>query len=104
MELSVGYRTPAPHTTQLQAECPIKLLHQPVTLASTLFKFLPVEDPHRARRISDCFLLLENAGSQTHARPVRSQHSRQEIMGDAKQALIHSVLHDQQPTGKPLLN
>ena len=80
------------------------MLNNRVAFAGAFLEFFAVEDPYGAAGVFDGPFFLENAGSETDAWPVSTEHSRQEIVGDAEHAVVHPVLHDQQPAGEALLN
>jgi len=88
----VSYRRSTP---LFETQRTVELLNEPIAFARTFLEFLPVEDFYCARRVLDCFFSLKASGRKAYARPVSSQHSRQEIMGDTEEALIDPVLHDQ---------
>jgi hypothetical protein len=80
------------------------VLNYCIAFAGTFLEFFPVEDSYGAAGVFDRLFSLENAGSETDAWAVSPEHGRQEIMGDAEQAIVDPVLHDQQPASEALFN
>jgi hypothetical protein len=72
-----------------------------VTLASGFFEACSVKDNNLAALISDEPGLLKRSGDERDGCPAYSKHLGQKLLGQRKRGRINSVLHLQQPSGKP---
>ena len=72
-----------------------------VTLASSFFEARSVKDNNLAASIPDEPGLLKRSGDKSDGCSAYSEHLGQELLGQRKRVRIDSILHLQQPSGKP---
>jgi len=77
------------------------MLDDLVTLASGFFEARSVKDNNLAAPIPDEPGLLKRSGDERDGCSAYSEHLGQELLGQRKRVRINSVLHLQQPSGKP---
>jgi hypothetical protein len=78
-----------------QSEPAIILLDDCVAFTSELFEFVAVQNPYGAARIANDLHSLQNTCCQAHARSIRPQHGRKEIVRDGYNPSIHSIVGNQ---------
>ena len=77
------------------------MLDDLVTLASGFFEACSVKDNNLAALISDEPGLLKRSGDERDGCSAYAEHLGQKLLGQRKRGRINSVLHLQQPSGKP---
>jgi len=77
------------------------MLDDLVTLASGFFEARSVKDDNPAALIPDKPGLLKRSGDERDGCSAYSEHLGQKLLGQRKRVRINSVLHLQQPSGKP---
>jgi hypothetical protein len=77
------------------------MLDDLVALASSFFEACSVKDNNLAAPITDEPRFLKRSGDERDGCSAHPEHLGQKLLGQRKRGRINSVLHLQQPSGKP---